>query len=80
VLKRDNFVVDKLVLAQTPEVPKDASVIIIAGPTADFLPLEIDAIRKYLRAGGKALFMLDPVVGKTMHPIPNLEGLLKSGT
>jgi len=77
VLKRDNFVVDKLVLAQTPEVPKDASVIIIAGPTADFLPLEIDAIRKYLRAGGKALFMLDPVVGKTMHPIPNLEGLLK---
>jgi ABC-type uncharacterized transport system involved in gliding motility auxiliary subunit len=77
MLKRDNFGVDKLVLAQSPEVPKDASVIVIAGPTADFLPVEIDAVRKYLRGGGKALFLLDPVVGTTMHPIPNVEGLLK---
>ena len=77
VLKRDNFTVDKLVLAQTPTVPADASVIVIAGPTADFLPLEVDALRKYLRAGGKALFLLDPIIGPTMHPLPNLEGLLK---
>jgi ABC-type uncharacterized transport system involved in gliding motility auxiliary subunit len=77
VLKRDNFTVDKLVLAQSPEIPADASVIIVAGPTADFLPLEIDAIRKYLRGGGKGLFLLDPVIGTTMHPVPNLEGLLK---
>lgn len=77
VLKRDNYTVDKLVLAQSPEVPKDASVIVIPGPTTDFLPLEIDAIRKYLHAGGKALFMLDPVMGTNMHPVPNVEGLLK---
>ena len=38
---------------------------IIAGPTADYLPLEIDAIRKYLRSGGKALFLLDPPIGST---------------
>jgi ABC-type uncharacterized transport system involved in gliding motility auxiliary subunit len=77
VLKRDNFTVDKLVLAQTPNVPADASVIVIAGPTTDYLPLEIDAIRKYLKGGGKALFLLDPVIGNTMHPVPNLEALLK---
>src|SRR5262249_37078699 len=65
------------VLAQTPEIPKDASVVIVAGPTADYLPVEIDSLRKYLRAGGKALFLVDPVVGGTMHPLPNLEGLLK---
>jgi ABC-type uncharacterized transport system involved in gliding motility auxiliary subunit len=65
------------VLAQSPEVPKDASVVIVAGPTADFLPLEVDALRKYLRGGGKALFLLDPVIGTTMHPVPVLEGLLK---
>jgi gliding motility-associatede transport system auxiliary component len=76
-LKRDNYTVDKLALAQTPEVPKDASVIVIAGPAADYLPLEIDAIRKYLRSGGKALFLLDPAIGGTMHPVPNLEALLK---
>jgi ABC-type uncharacterized transport system involved in gliding motility auxiliary subunit len=77
VLKRDNYAVDKLALAQTSEVPKDASVIVIAGPTADYLPPEIDAIRKYLRSGGKALFLLDPAIGNTMHPLPNLEALLK---
>jgi gliding motility-associatede transport system auxiliary component len=77
VLKRDNYAVDKLVLVQTPEVPKDAAVVVIAGPTADYLPVEIDSLRKYLRGGGKALFLLDPVLGGTMHPTPNLEGLLK---
>jgi ABC-type uncharacterized transport system involved in gliding motility auxiliary subunit len=77
VLKRDNFGVEKIALAQTPEVPADASVLIIAGPTSDYLPAEIDAIRKYVRKGGRLLVMLDPVVGKTMRPVPNLEGLLK---
>ena len=76
VLKRDNFTVDKLVLAQTPDVPKDASVVVIAGPTADYLQPEVDALRKYLQGGGKALFLIDPVLGNTMHPVPTLESLL----
>ncbi|HUR19468.1 MAG TPA: hypothetical protein VMZ90_01585, partial [Vicinamibacterales bacterium] len=38
---------------------------------------EVDAIRKYLRRGGKALFLIDPPVGSTAHPVPTLEGLLK---
>jgi ABC-type uncharacterized transport system involved in gliding motility auxiliary subunit len=77
MLKRDNYTVDKVVLAQTPEVPKDAALVVIAGPTTDYLPLEIDALRKYLHGGGKALFMLDPVMGNNMRPTPNIEGLLK---
>jgi ABC-type uncharacterized transport system involved in gliding motility auxiliary subunit len=77
VLKRDNYAVDEIVVAQTPEIPADASVLIIAGPTADYLQPEIDAIRKYLRGGGKALFLLDPPVGEDARPVTNLEGLLK---
>lgn len=77
VLKRDNYTIDKIALAQTPEVPADASVLVIAGPTSDYLPQEVDAIRTYMRRGGKALFMLDPQVGETARPVPNLEGLLK---
>src|SRR5215212_7471106 len=77
VLKRDNYAVDRVALAQTPEVPADASVLIVAGPTSDYLPAEIDAIKKYLRKGGKALFLLDPLMGTAMRPIPNLEGMLK---
>ena len=77
-LKRDNYTVDKVVLAQSPAgVPADASVLIIAGPTADYLKPEVDAIRTYLRKGGKALFLLDPPVGESARTAPTLEALLK---
>ena len=77
-LKRDNYTVDKIVLAQSQAgVPADASVLIIAGPNADYLQPEVDAIRTYLRKGGKALFLLDPPVGTTARPTPTLEALLK---
>ena len=77
-LKRDNYTVEELVLAQSEGgVPADASVLIMAGPKADYLKPEVDAIRTYLRKGGKALFMLDPPVGETARPTPTLEALLK---
>jgi ABC-type uncharacterized transport system involved in gliding motility auxiliary subunit len=77
-LKRDNYTVDKVVLAQSQAgVPPDASVLIIAGPTADYLKPEVDAIRTYLRKGGKALFLLDPPVGGSARTAPTLEALLK---
>ena len=77
-MKRDNYTVDKVVLAQSQAgVPADASVLIIAGPSADYLQPEVDAIRTYLRKGGKALFLLDPPVGESARTAPTLEALLK---
>jgi ABC-type uncharacterized transport system involved in gliding motility auxiliary subunit len=75
-LTGDNFVVDKVVLAQQNGVPADADVLVIAGPQTDFLPAEIDMVKKYLNAGGKAFIMLDPVI-KGGEPEPTgLQGLL----
>ena len=77
-LKRDNYTVETVVLAQSQAgVPADASVLILAGPTADYLKPEVDAIRTYLRKGGKALFLLDPPVGESARTTPTLEALLK---
>lgn len=59
-LGRDNFSVDKLVLAQQKDVPDNATVIIIAGPQTDFLVPEIDALKRYVGKGGKVMVMLDP--------------------
>jgi ABC-type uncharacterized transport system involved in gliding motility auxiliary subunit len=76
-LKRDNYTVETVVLAQSQAgVPADASVLILAGPTADYLKPEVDAIRTYLRKGGKALFLLDPPVGESARTTPTLEALL----
>ena len=78
LLKRDNYTVEKVVLAQSAAgVPADAAVLIVAGPTNDFLKPEVDAIRTYLRKGGKALFLLDPTVGESARPVTTLEALLK---
>ena len=75
-LKRDNLQVDTVVLAQTGEVPSAASVVVVAGPTNDYLPGEIDALRAYLEQGGKVLFLIDPPNGPAAIPQPNLIALI----
>ena len=74
-LKADNYGFEKLVLAQTSAVPEGASAVVVAGPRTDFFPAEIDAIKKYLAAGGKLLVMLDPGRKKGDALLPNLTGL-----
>src|SRR3954470_19571232 len=44
-LTSDNFVVDKVVLAQQAAVPADADVLVIAGPKTDFLAPEVDMLK-----------------------------------
>jgi ABC-type uncharacterized transport system involved in gliding motility auxiliary subunit len=58
-------------------VPEGATALIIAGPTSDLLPEEIEAIRRYLARAGKLMVLVDPAVGSQATVMPNLEGLLK---
>ena len=74
-LGRDNFRVETVVLAQTGEVPADATVLVVAGPTTDLLPAEADLLRDYLEGGGKLLLMLDPPDTEDDPPRPNLLAL-----
>jgi ABC-type uncharacterized transport system involved in gliding motility auxiliary subunit len=59
-LGRDNFEVDSLPLIQQGQVPDDATVVVIAGPTTDFLEPEIEALKRYVARGGKLMVLLDP--------------------
>jgi ABC-type uncharacterized transport system involved in gliding motility auxiliary subunit len=47
-------------LLQKAEVPADCTVLVVGGPTGDYIQPEVDAIKKYVEGGGRALFMLDP--------------------
>lgn len=76
-LRRDNYAVERLVLAQQKEVPDDATVLLIAGPTSDILDTEAEAIRRYLARAGKLMVMLDPPVGPQAAPLPNLESIIQ---
>ena len=78
-LKRDNYQFDKLVLAQTNEIPADATMIVVAGPRTDLLEQEVPILEEYLsKKTGKLLVLLDPSEDlKQSSPMPRLTALLK---
>ena len=59
-LEKQHFQVDGLNLFQENVVPEDADVVVIAGPMRKFAANEVDALSKFLAAGGNILAMLDP--------------------
>jgi len=74
-LGRENYGVDKLVLAQSGSVPDGATAVIVAGPKTDFFPPEVEALKKYLANGGKLLLMLDPPDRVDSPPLTSLIAL-----
>jgi ABC-type uncharacterized transport system involved in gliding motility auxiliary subunit len=60
MLQRENFVVDTINIAVREVVPPDASLVIVAGPRADFFRAEIEALERYVDGGGAVLFLVDP--------------------
>ena len=76
-LGAENYKTDTLALAQKPEVPSNATVLVIAGPRTDLLQGELDAIKQYLDRGGKLLVMLDPPDKDGQVPLTNVIALLK---
>ena len=45
-----------------PEVPKDCTVLVAAGPRYAYTQPEADAIKAFVEGGGHALFLLDPAL------------------
>lgn len=62
LLERDNFLVESWASLGATEVPADANLVVIAGPTGNFLPPEAEALAHYLEAGGSLLVLLDPTL------------------
>jgi ABC-type uncharacterized transport system involved in gliding motility auxiliary subunit len=74
-LTRENYTIDKVVLAQQGSAPDDAAVVVVAGPHTDFFPGEIDALKTYLGKGGKLMLELDPPDKPDSPPLTNLIAL-----
>ncbi len=74
-IKRDNYDVEKTTLL-AGAVPADCDLLVIAGPKAPFTDPEKAALKAYLDKGGRALVMLDPVLGDRAQS-SGLEALLK---
>src|SRR5919199_45701 len=72
-LKDKNFTPLPLNLAERSEVPKDASLVVVAGPKRALFEPEVQALNNYLSTGGSMLLMLDPEINA------GLDSLLTDG-
>ena len=70
-LKSKGYNVNPLNLAQSPSIPNDADVIIIASPKRKLFEQEVQALVNYSNQGGNLFLLLDP------NTDPGLESLLK---
>jgi ABC-type uncharacterized transport system involved in gliding motility auxiliary subunit len=72
-----------LAIGQTPaeanvEIPKDCTVVIVGGPSLDYSPAVVTALKNYVENGGRAMILLDSVlkIGREQPPAENA-GLTK---
>jgi ABC-type uncharacterized transport system involved in gliding motility auxiliary subunit len=59
-LSKESYDPTAISLLQNAEVPKDCTVLVVAGPQYAYQQPQVEAIKKYVENGGRALFMMDP--------------------
>ncbi len=60
LLERNNYKTQTLKMVTKMEIPKECTIVAVAGPKRDYIQQEVDALKAYVEGGGHALFMLDP--------------------
>ncbi len=81
LLLKDDYKSQTIDLLQKAEVPSECTVLVVAGPTKNYQQPEVDAIKKYVEDGGRALFAIDPPLKLGRDEIADndeLANLLKS--
>ena len=77
ILGGDNFDIQEW-SSLGEDVPDGTDLVVIAGPTANFLPPELETLDRYLSGGGRLLVFADPVLenGSTRYKELGLEDWL----
>ncbi len=74
-LREKGFSVSELSFIEKNEVPKDASAVIILGPSQYFVEHELNYLTEYVDAGGKLLLGLDPERPHNLKPLLDKMGV-----
>jgi ABC-type uncharacterized transport system involved in gliding motility auxiliary subunit len=75
LLGKDNYSAKSINLLQKAEIPSDCTVLVVGGPSGDYQQPEVDAIKKFVEDGGRALFLLDPPLKMGRSEIADNEAL-----
>ncbi len=60
LIENNNYKTQSINLLQKPEIPKDCTMVIVGGPSRDYLQPGVDALKNFVEGGSKAIVMLDP--------------------
>lgn len=66
-LESGRYQVEEFSILEKGEFPADAEIVLVAGPKTEFMPQEYQALEKFLRSGGKMLFMVEPTSPKSVR-------------
>jgi ABC-type uncharacterized transport system involved in gliding motility auxiliary subunit len=75
-LGKDEYETKSISLLEKPEIPADCTVVVVGGPKSDYQQPAVDAIKKYVEGGGRAMFLLDPPI-KIGRPTADNDALNK---
>ncbi|MEJ2142847.1 MAG: GldG family protein [Gammaproteobacteria bacterium] len=64
-----------ITLNETPKIPADTAVLVIAGPQVDLLPGEVKLIEEYIKSGGNLLWLHDPGKLFGLEPVAKQLGI-----
>lgn len=59
LLEGNRYVIKSLPLMQSPQIPKDADLVVVAGPTQAFMDFEDKALVEFLKSGGSLVLALE---------------------
>lgn len=76
-LQKNNYPSKSINLLEKPVIPPDCSVVVASGARTAYLPAEVEALKKYVEGGGRALFMIDPPLQVGKEQIAENAELLK---
>ena len=77
LLGKDEYQTKSVNLVLKAEVPSECTVLVVGGPEADYQQPEVDAMKKYVENGGRALILLDPPLKMGRSEIAENEALVK---
>ncbi|MGZ8209610.1 MAG: GldG family protein [Burkholderiales bacterium] len=75
-LQQKGLKVNSLNLALAPDVPSNATVLVITTPRTEVQPAEVEKLRRYVREGGSLLWLIDPEPLRGLHPLAETLGLV----
>ena len=76
MVEGNNYKTQSINLLQKPEIPKECTMVIVGGPSRDYLQPAVDALKNYVENGGKAILMLDPPLKFAKQNVDNNAALV----